>query len=167
MAVIIEETERKMRMRRDEGFAMVQVLILIMIILMFLTSLFSYAGFRHRAALMRIQTEEAKYAAKAAVNLMEIEIENGNTEWLIHGLEKTETLLEFKSEDGNTEVEIPVSIWIELEENEVYLFAEAGVGAQKEVVHAVMEFPEKQILVTNSNAGLATSSTAYQSERKE
>ena len=68
-------------MRRDEGFAMVQVLILIMIILMFLTSLFSYAGFRHRAALMRIQTEEAKYAAKAAVKLMETEIENGKNEW--------------------------------------------------------------------------------------
>ena len=116
---------------------------------------------------MRIQTEEAKYAAKAAVKLMETEIENGKNEWLIHGLEKTETLLEFKSEDGNTEVEIPVSIWIELEENEVYLFAEAGVGSQKEVVQAVMEFPEKQILVTNSNAGLATSSIAYQSERKE
>lgn len=156
-----------MRMRRDEGFAMVQVLILIMIILVFLTSLFSSAGFRHRAALVRIQTEEANYAAKAAVKLMETEIENGNTEWLIHGLEKTETLLEFKSEDGNTVVEIPVSIWIDFDENEVYLFAEAGVGAQKEVAHAVMEFPEKQILVTNLNAGLATSSTAYQSERRE
>lgn len=156
-----------MRMRRDEGFAMVQVLILIMIILTFLTSLFSSAGFRHRTALMRIQTKEAKYAAKAAIKLMETEIENGNTEWFINGLEKTKTQLEFESEDGNTVVEIPVSIWIDLGENGVYLFAEAGVGAQKEVAHAVMEFPEKQIIVTNSNAGLATSSTAYQSKRKE
>lgn len=155
-----------MRTRRDDGFVMIQVMVLIMVILLFLTSLFSASSFRHRIALMRIQKEEARCAAEAALKLMENEIANGNTEWIESGLKKTETTLEFESEDGETRVWIPVVIWAEYEDEELYLFAEAEIGMKKEQVHTVSEFPQKVFLMTDSNSELATSSTASWPTRK-
>ena len=156
-----------MKIRRDDGFVMIQVLVLIMVILLFLTSLFSTSGFRHKAALLQIQKEEARCAAEAAVTLMENEIANGNTEWVESGLKKTKTELEFESEDGEITIVIPVVIWAEAREDELHLYAEAEVGAKKEKAHSVLEFPQNVSLATDSNSSLATSSTASQSERKE
>ena len=156
-----------MRMRRDDGFVMMQVLVLIMIILLFLTSLFSTAGFRHRAALLRIRKEEARYAAEAALQLMENEIANGNTEWIENGLKRTETILKFESEDGEVQMDVPITIWADYEDEELYLFAEVEVGAKKERVQSVLEIPAKENVMTDSNAVTATSSTAFQAERKE
>ena len=157
----------KMRIRRDDGFVMIQVLALIMIILLFLTSLFSTSGFRHRLALLRIQKEEARYAAEAALQLMEKEIANGNTEWIETGLKRTETILEFESEDGEIQVAIPIMIWANYEDEELCLFAEVEVGSKKERVQAVLEIPKKENLMTDSNSAPATSSTAIQAEGKE
>ena len=156
-----------MRMRRDDGFVMMQVLILIMMILLFLSSLFSTSGFRHRAALLRIWKEEARYAAEAALQLMENEIANGNTEWIEGGLERTETILKFESGDGEIQIDVPVTIWAHYEDEELYLFAEVEVGAKKERVQSVLEIPAKESVMTDSNAVTATSSTAIHAERKE
>ena len=156
-----------MRIRRDDGFAMLQVLVLIMMILLFLTSLFSTSGFRHRAALLRIQKEEARCTAEAALQLMENEIANGNTEWSEGGLERTETILKFESEDGEVQMDVPITIWADYEDEELYLFAEVEVGAKKERVQSVLEIPAKESVMTDSNAVTATSSTAFHAERKE
>lgn len=156
-----------MRIRRDDGFAMLQVLALIMMILLFLTSLFSTSGFRHRSALLRIQKEEARYAAEAALQLMENEINNGNTEWIENGLKRTETILEFESEDGEIKIDIPITIWANYEDEELCLFAEVEVGSKKERVQAVLDVPKKENLMTDSNSAPATSSTAIQEEGKE
>lgn len=153
--------------RREDGFAMIQVLILIMMILLLLTSLFAFSGFRHKTALLRIQKEEARCAAETALKLMEIEIENGNTEWIERGLDQRETTLEFESEDGETRIRIPIVIWAEYKEEELYLFAEAEVGTKKERVQSVLEISSKISLRTDSNAGIATASTANHPERKE
>lgn len=156
-----------MRIRKDDGFVMMQVLALIMMILLFLTSLFSTSGFRHRAALLRIRKEEARYAAEAALQLMENEIANGNTEWIEGGLERTETILKFESEDGEVQMDVPITIWADYEDEELYLFAEVEVGAKKERVQSVLEIPAKESVMTDSNAVTATSSTAIHAERKE
>ena len=156
-----------MRIRKDDGFVMIQVLILIMMILLFLTSLFSTSGFRHRAALLRIRKEEARYAAEAALQLMENEIANGNIEWIETGLERTETILKFESGDGEVQIDVPVTIWADYEDEELYLFAEVEVGAKKERVQSVLEIPAKESVMTDSNAVTATPSTAFQAERKE
>lgn len=156
-----------MRIRKDDGFVMMQVLALIMMILLFLTSLFSTSGFRHRAALLRIRKEEARYAAEAALQLMENEIANGNTEWIETGLERTETILKFESGDGEIQIDVPVTIWADYEDEELYLFAEVEVGAKKERVQSVLEIPAKESVMTDSNAVTATSSTAFHAERKE
>ena len=156
-----------MRIRKDDGFVMMQVLALIMMILLFLTSLFSTSGFRHRAALLRIRKEEARYAAEAALQLMENEIVNGNTEWIETGLERTETILKFESEDGEVQMDVPITIWADYEDEKLYLFAEVEVGAKKERVQSVLEIPAKESVMTDSNAVAATSSTAIHAERKE
>jgi len=155
-----------MKIRGNDGFVMIEVLVLIMIILLFLTSLFSSLGFRHKMALMRIQKEEARCAAEAALQLMEGEIANGNTEWLENGLEKTDTILEFESEDGEVRVKIPITVWLEQKEEEMWLYAEAEVGQKKERAYCVLELPKKNSLTTNSNAETATSSNAEYAERR-
>lgn len=156
-----------MRIRKDDGFVMMQVLALIMMILLFLTSLFSTSGFRHRAALLRIQKEEARYAAQAALQLMENEIANGNTEWIETGLGRTETVLKFESEDGTVQTDIPITIWADYEDEGLYLFAEVEIGAKKERVQRVLEISAKENVMTDSDAVTATSSTACQAGRKE
>ena len=156
-----------MRIRKDDGFVMMQVLALIMMISLFLTSLFSTSGFRHRAALLRIRKEEARYAAEAALQLMENEIANGNTEWIEGGLERTETILKFESEDGEIQLDIPVTIWADYEDEGLYLFAEVEIGAKKERVQRVLEISAKESVMTDSNAVTATPSTAFHAERKE
>ena len=156
-----------MRIRRDDGFAMLQVLALIMMILLFLTSLFSTSGFRHRSALLRIQKEEARYAAEAALQLMENEINNGNTECIKNGLKRTETTLKYESEDGEIKIDIPITIWANYEDEELCLFAEVEVGSKKERVQTVLEIPKKENVMTDSNSAPATSSTAIQAEGKE
>lgn len=154
-------------MRRDDGFVMIQVLALIMMILLFLTSLFSTSVFRHRTALLRIQKEEARHAAEAALQLMENEIVNGNTEWIEAGLKRTETILKFESEDGDVQIDVPITIWAKCEDEDLYLFAEVEVGSKKEIVQAVLELPKKEHLMTDSDAVPATSSTAIQEKEME
>lgn len=154
-------------MRRDDGFVMIQVLALIMMILLFLTSLFSTSVFRHRTALLRIQKEEARHAAEAALQLMENEIVNGNTDWIEAGLKRTETILKFESEDGDVQIDVPITIWAKCEDEDLYLFAEVEVGSKKEIVQAVLELPKKEHLMTDSDAVPATSSTAIQEKGME
>jgi len=145
---------------------MIQVLALIMVILLFLTSLFTTVRFRYKTALMRIQKEEAICAAEAALQLMESEIVNGNTDWMKSGEDKIITALEFETEDGKTTIRIPVTIWAEYELDEVHLFAEAEVGSKKEMAHSLLKLPENSSLMTDSNAELATPSAATQREKE-
>ena len=153
-----------MKRRKNDGFVMIQVLAFVMMILLFLTSLFSASVFRARIARMRIQKEEARYAAEAALQLIETEIENGNFEWIESGLSKIQTTLEFVSEDGELTVSVPVVIWAECENDELSLFAEAEIRTRKEMAHSVLKIPQKNELMTDSNAGVATSSDATLSE---
>ena len=153
-----------MKLRKSDGFVMIQVLAFVMIILLFLTSLFSASVFRFKIARMRIQKEEARYAAEAALQLIEMEIESETFEWTELGLPKRKTTLEFESEDGEIIVSIPVVIWGEYEEDALILFAEAEIGTRKEMERSVLAIPQRNELMTNSNAGVATSSTATLSE---
>ncbi len=152
---------------RNDGFAMIHVLVLIMVILLFLTSVFSSSSFRYKTALMRIQKEEARCAAETALKLVETEIASGNVEWVENGFKKKKTTLEFESEDGEIKVSVPVVIWADYEDDELYLFAEVEIGSKKEKVHSVLELPKKENLMTDSNSLIATSSTAVRQERKE
>ena len=100
-----------MNIRKNDGFVLIQALVFVMVVLLFLTSLFSASVFRAKIARMRIQKEEAKHAAEVALQLIEIEIENGNSEWIESGLPKIKTTLEFESDDGEIIISIPVVIW--------------------------------------------------------
>ena len=149
-----------MKIRKCEGFIMIQVLVFVMMVLLFLTALFSASVFRARIARMRIQKEEARYAAETVLQLIETEIENGNYEWIESGLPKIKTTLEFESEDGEITLSIPVIIWAEYESDELFVFAETEIGSRKETVHSVLKVSWKSELITDSNAGIATSSSA-------
>ncbi|MBR5267021.1 MAG: hypothetical protein IKU20_02350 [Lachnospiraceae bacterium] len=149
-----------MNIRKNDGFVLIQVLVFVMVVLLFLTSLFSASVFRAKIARMRIQKEEAKQAAEVALQLIKIEIENGNSEWIESGLPKIKTTLEFESDDGEIIISIPVVIWSECEEDGISLFAEAEIGSRKETAHMVLNLSQDNELITDSNAEVATSSTA-------
>ena len=153
-----------MKLQKSDGFVMIQVLAFVLIILLFLTSLFSASVFRFKIARMRIQKEEARYAAETALQLVEKGSENENFEWTEAGLPKRNTTLEFESEDGEITASIPVVIWAEYEDDELILFAEAEIGTRRERVHSVLEISQRNEVMTDSNEGVATSSIATLSE---
>lgn len=153
-----------MKIRKNEGFVLIQVLVFVMMVLLFLTALFSASVFRAKIARMRIQKEEARYAAETALQMIEKEIENGNSEWIELGLPKINTTLEFESEDGEITLSFPVVVWAEWEGDELFLFAEVEAGSRKETAHSVLDVSSKSELMTDSNAGVATASTASLSE---
>ena len=68
-----------MKTSKNEGFVLIQVLVFVMMVLLFLTALFSASVFHAKIARMRIQKEEARYAAETALQMIEKEIENGNS----------------------------------------------------------------------------------------
>lgn len=149
-----------MRKKNCKGFALIEVLVMIMLILIFLTSLFSIARFRHQTAWMKIQKEEAICAAEAALKLMETEVLSGACDFAEHGLKKTKTMLEFEPANGEKGVQIPVTVWADRMGNELILYAEAEVGNRKEEVSLVLNRPVEYLTATSSNPGLATPSTA-------
>ncbi len=149
-----------MEKKSCDGFALIEVMVLIMIILIFLTSLFGSARFHHHAALMRLQKEAAVCAAKTALELMETEARSEECRFAEHGLKKTKTVLEFESENGESVVKIPVVVWAKRNKDELVLYAEAEVGNRKEELSVVLDCPIESFLATGSDPELATPSTA-------
>ena len=152
-----------------DGFAMVEVLVLIMIFLIFLMSLFSMAGFRNKAAVLKVRQAEAKYAASAAVELMAEDVISGNSE-LEDGMRKRETRISFESDDGNDAVSVPVTIWVERDGDRLILYAEAERGGQKETAEivlykeVVMGASDESEIATDSNVQrIASASDAEKS----
>ena len=138
------------------GYALMRVLALIMIILLLLTSLFGMIRFRHQTTLLRIQKEEAHLAAKAAVELMVDHIQNGEYTFIENNLGKTETLLEFESDDGEHVLQIPLVIWIDRVDEELIIKVEAKVGRAKEKFEVTIEWPDEVLIPSDSDAKIAT-----------
>ena len=149
-----------MKKKNCQGFALMEVLVLIMFVLIFLTSSFGAARFRHQSALQKLQKEEAVCAAEAALKLMEAEILSGTCDFAEHGIKRTKTVLEFEPENGGEYVRIPVSVWAKREEEDLILYAEAEVGNRMEEVTLVLEWPVEYALASDSNPELAAPDTA-------
>ena len=62
------------RRKREDGFVMLEVMAILMIVLLLVSTLYGIAGMRYRRALAKIQEEEAYYTAIAAVRMMAKEV---------------------------------------------------------------------------------------------
>lgn len=132
----------------EGGFALPEAMMLIMVFLILLTSLFSAAGFKNRAAILRVNKAEAYHAAEAAANLMAGEIMQGG-DFPVGEMEKLETVISFEPDDGGGVVSVPVIIWTEISEEELVLYAEAEVNGQKAAVSIRFE-KQPQVMSASS-----------------
>lgn len=129
---------------KNHGFAMLEVMVTLMIGLMLISTFYLLIRMEYLQVLAGIQEKEAYYAAVSAVRMMEEavmygEYEEGSAAYALtygDGMEKYETRILFESdeEDDGRNVEIPVEIWSEREENELLLSARATRGGKIKVV---------------------------------
>lgn len=135
-----------MRRRMDaHGFAMLEVVVVMMIFMILASSLYALAGMKHRRVVSEVREEEAYYAAVSAVRMMAQEVvnrafEDGTAADALtrgDGMEKRWTKIRFVPEDSekpDREIEIPVCIWSERDGDELLLGAEARTGGQTKTV---------------------------------
>lgn len=134
---------------RKGGFALLEVMILIMVFLIILVSLFSAAGFKNRSAILRLKRTEAQYAAEAAVDLIAGELLRGET-FPADGTEKAKTEITFEPDDGSGIVSVPITIWTEAADKELTVYAEAEIAGQKAT--ASMRFEKRLQVMSASSA---------------
>lgn len=143
---------------RKKGFAMLEVMIIIMVFMVLAASLFASAGAINRRAVSRAANNEAYYAALAAVKLMAGEVMNHNNEVgsaandLLNNLPKTDSEIDFSrtGDDGypiDRNVPVTVSSALKTIKGIRYLTltAEATVGGQTENVSITLQ--ERQAYV--------------------
>ena len=130
------------RRKREDGFVMLEVMAILMIVLLLVSTLYGIAGMRHRRALAKIQGEEAYYASIAAVRMMAKEVveeggEEGTVSYMLtkgNGMRKKAVSIEFESDAGEEIIEIPVTVWSERNGEELILGAESGTGTASRIV---------------------------------
>ncbi len=158
----MRRNEAGKKIKGTEGFALMEVLVLILVILIFLTSLFSSARFRHQVEVLRVEKMEASYEARAAVELMVNEILSGGTCSLEDGLERTKTELVFEPMDGSDIIRRPVWVWTERREDELFVYAERVIGDHSEIASVRLVRGDDQLTATTSNVGVMSGSNAKQ-----
>ena len=132
---------------------MLEALIIGMIFMILSSSMYCYAGMENRYIKNKINEDEAYYAAVTAVRRMVQEITDheaakGSAAYqLTHGtgMKKRTVNLIFEAEDSDVmgEVDIPVDVWSEVEDDLLYLAAEVHVGEAKSTVRVQMRKEEE------------------------
>ena len=130
------------RRKREDGFVMLEVMAILMIVLLLVSTLYGIAGMRYRRALAKIQEEEAYYTAIAAVRMMAKEVveedaDEGSISCMLtkgSGMRKKNTFIEFESDIDGEIVEIPVTVWSERNGEELILGAESGTGTASRTI---------------------------------
>ena len=149
------------------GYALMRVLVFIMVILLFLTSLFGMVRFRQQITLLRIQKEEASLAAKAAGELMVDYIQSGEYSFAENNFGRTETLLEFESDNDEHVLQIPLVVWIDQDDENLIITTEAKVGRAKEKYEVMIAWPGEILIPTDSDAQIATFGNAERNKYEE
>ncbi len=124
----------------NRGFVLMETCLLMFLFLILLVSMFSAAGFRNRAEILRVKKLEASYAANAVVELMITEVLKDGTCSLEDGVERMEREMVFEPDDGSEEIRIPVAIWTERKGQGLHLFASAAVGNVSKTSSAELYF---------------------------
>lgn len=122
------------RRKNTDGFVMLEVMTVMMIVLLLVSTLYGIAGMKHRRALVKMQEEEAYYAAIAAVRMMAKEVieeepEEGTASYMLtkgSGMHKKTASIEFATESEGELIRIPVTVWSERQGEELILGAESG-----------------------------------------
>ncbi len=122
----------------QKGFAMVEVLIVMMVFAILTSSLYGFSSMEHRRVLANVSESEACYAAVSAVRLMAREVtatdaEEGNAAYILShedGMGKWKTNIVFEPETGDKEVQLPVTIWSKRDGDTLTLAAEVTRGGQ-------------------------------------
>ena len=130
------------RRKNTDGFVMLEVMTVMMIVLLLVSTLYGIAGMKHRRALVKMQEEEAYYAAIAAVRMMAKEVieeepEEGTASYMLtkgSGMHKKTASIEFATESEGELIRIPVTVWSERQGEELILGAEDEVAEEEGVV---------------------------------
>ena len=156
------------RRKNEDGFVMLEVLAVLMIVLLLISTLYGTVGMGYRRTLAKIDGEEAYYAALTAVRLMAREVvkteaEEGTASCALtqgSGMNKKTTVIEFESDEDGETIEVPVIVWSDCKGDELILGAESGTGAasrtvtmrlKKEVEVLELSGEDQEIEATASN----------------
>lgn len=145
------------RLSDRKGFALLEVLVVMMIVLTLTSSLYSLAGMKQRNAIGKIQEDEAYYAAVSSVKLMAEEVINGTCEegtasYVLasgDGIGEIKSNIIFQPDNGDPsgEIVIPVTLWSERSGDELLISAEAESGEKRKIVTIQLLKTEEQWIV--------------------
>ena len=132
------EGKRQKGRGRRKGSAMLEVLVIMMIFMIFASSMFTSAAAMHQRGMRNIAKNEAYHAALTAVRLMEEEISKGGaaSDLLVKdgGMEPRETNITVVPEDGSDAFSVPVKVASKRDGDRLILYGEAVLDGQQRAV---------------------------------
>lgn len=121
-----------------KGSAMLEVLAIMMVFMVFTTSMFTSAAAMNRRGLRTAAKNEAYHAALTAVRLMADEIINGGAASDLlsgdGGMGPRETCITVMPEDGSGAFSVPVTVASQRDGDRLVLYGESVVDGQRKAV---------------------------------
>ena len=121
-----------------KGSAMLEVLVIMMVFMVFASSMFTSAAAMHQRGMRNIAKNEAYHAALTAVRLMEEEISRGGaaSDFLVKdgGMEPRETNITVMPVDGGDAFSVPVTVASKRDGDRLILYGEAVLDGQQRAV---------------------------------
>lgn len=146
-----EEEEKRQEKKGDMGMmkngmkrgsAMLEVLVIMMVFMVFTTTMFTSAAAMHQRGMRNIAKNEAYHAALTAVRLMEEEITKGGaaSDFLVKdgGMEPRETNITVVPEDGSAAFSVPVTVASKRDGDRLILYGEAVSDGQRKAVSMIL-----------------------------
>ena len=129
-------------LEKTDGFALLEVLVILMIVTILTAALYGIAGSSYRRIISKVHEDEAYYTAAATIQLLAKDIIAGDIDEgsiayeLISGtgMKKRMTNLVFRSEDEGEEILLPVCVWSKCDGERLLLAVEVTCyGIKKQV----------------------------------
>lgn len=126
--------------RNEKGFILMEIMAALAVICLLSVSVTELMSGRYRMTVRQLEKEKACYAAISAVRLLAEAVVTETDDMRIFEMEAEEFCgsLQFQSEERSDFV--PVTVWVEIEEDMLILYAKAGSEHVSQTAALTMEY---------------------------
>lgn len=126
----------------QKGYILLEVMVLLLFLFMISAYIFAFVTWEHRMTVRQLEKTRNFYTSVSAIRMIEEVVLEEEEEWIFNdqNYEKTWGTLKFFNDE--CEVQIPVAVWMEQEEEELVIYAEAGREGSKESISLIMRYED-------------------------
>jgi len=125
-----------------KGYILLNVMVLLLLLFTVMSCIFAFVTWEHRMVVRQLERTQNFYTSVSAIRMIEVAILEEEEELVFtdQSYDKTWGTLQFS--DDECVVQIPVAVWIECEEDEITIYAEAGREDVKESISLIMRYDD-------------------------